>query len=368
MSYGTVQAEKMTTESGYSLGAGNASSFKNRLINGGMVIDQRNAGASVNLSVTPAYITDRWESRLGTSTGSTSQRSSVAPSGFSNSLLLTIGTGSAPAASDGANYLNQKIEGFNCEDLAWGTADAKSATLSFWVRSSLTGSFGVALTNDSINPSYPASYTINAANTWEYKTITIPGPTSGTFTKGTTAAIRVFFDWGNGSNFKGPANVWANADYRGGASGTVNICATSGATWYMTGCQLEVGTVATSFDVRPYGTELALCQRYFIQYQGDSGNAAGLMGYAESASSARFFASFPVAMRASPTAALSGTARFQSGSTDSANFTGITSTTTMQTPFIACAFSVTTSNMTTNAGGSFQFQANGSKLTFSAEL
>jgi hypothetical protein len=213
--------------------------------------------------------------------------------------LLTIGTGASPSAGTGTNYFNQKIEGLNVADLGWGTANAQTVTLSFWVRSSLTGNFGVCVSNDALNTSYPASYTISSANTWEFKTITVPGPTSGTFPTNNTGSLRVLFDWGNGSDFKGPANTWASADYRGGASGTTNICATSGATWFITGVQLERGQTATSFDVLPYTTELALCQRYYWKV-----TATGYypcIGLARGTTITRNMIAFPVPMRVVPT-------------------------------------------------------------------
>jgi len=256
MTLTTVNAGMLDTQAQYN-------GFKNRIINGAMVIDQRNAGASVALSSSVVYSVDRFQCRLGTSTSSTAQQSSTVPSGFSKSLLLTIGTGASPSAGAGTGYFSQSIEGFNCADLEWGTANAQPVTLSFWIRSSLIGTFGICVGNDALTRTYPTSYTINAANTWEYKTITILGSTSGSFPTDNTGCVRVMFDWGSGSNYKGTANTWANADYRGGATGTQSICATSGATWQITGVQLEKGSTATSFDYRPIGTELALCQRYF---------------------------------------------------------------------------------------------------------
>jgi hypothetical protein len=148
-------------------------------------------------------------------------------------------------------------------DLNWGTANAKTVTLSFWVRSSLTGSFGGCLTNGDVNRSYPYSYTISAANTWEYKTVTIPGPTDGTWYVDNQTGIRVYWNLGAGSSFNGTVNTWATVSDATFPAGSTQVVATNGATFYITGVQLEVGSTATSFDYRPYGTELALCQRYF---------------------------------------------------------------------------------------------------------
>lgn len=263
MSYGTVQAEKMTTESGYSLGAGNASSFKNRIINGNMTIDQRNAGASVTTSVLQSivYTLDRWAYYNDVVSKRTIQQSSVAPAGFKNSLLVTV---ISTDTTGPQQWLAQVVEGLNISDLNWGTADAKPLMLSFWIRSSVTGQMGGSLQNSATNMSYPFAYTINSANTWEYKTVSITGPTTGTFLTTNGSGFRLLFE--NGPGFQAAtAGSWV-AQNTTTATGSVNLCATNGATWYITGVQVEVGTVATSFDFRSIGTELFLCQRYYQIY------------------------------------------------------------------------------------------------------
>ena len=297
MAYGTINAEQLTTQSGFTLGAGNASSFKNRIINGAMVIDQRNAGAAVTLSVEKFPI-DRFICRAMTATDSTSQQSSTVPAGFNKSLLYTVGTGAAPAATD-RNTIVQIIEGNNLSDLGWGAAGAQTITLSFWVRSSLTGTFGGAFANGSVNRSYPFTYTISAANTFEYKTITIAGDTSGTWAKDNSAGMYVWFDMGCGSTYLATAGAWATGDYRG-ATGDTKLISTSGATFYITGVQLEVGTVATSFDYRSYGTELALCQRYYCKISGADARLG--MGYNANTTQGTAVINFPVTMRTGPTA------------------------------------------------------------------
>jgi hypothetical protein len=241
-----------------SLNGGPIAGTRNRIINGDMRIDQRNAGASAaNIN---GYGLDRWTS-FNVANSFSMQRSTVAPAGFTNSLLLTTTTSATPAAAD-YRYLSQLIEGFNVADLAYGTASAVTIALSFWVRSSLTGTFSGALKNSAENRSYPFTFSVSSANTFEYKTITIPGDTSGTWLADSGIGLRVVFDLGSGSNRKGTAGAWAgvNAD---GATGAVNLVATNGATFYITGVQLEPGTVATPFERRSYGQELALCQRYY---------------------------------------------------------------------------------------------------------
>jgi hypothetical protein len=244
----------------------NSMGFRNRLINGGMVIDQRNAGASVTLTNSVAYVIDRFRTvALGTSLGFSTARSTTAPSGFTNSLLATVTTAKSPGSSDQAR-VNQYIEGFNVADLAWGTASAQAVTLSFWVRSSVTGTYCVALGNaDSATRSYVATYTVNAANTFEYKTITIPGDTSGTWTTGNSVGLGVSFALGCGSGFNAPAaSTWYGAEYLQTSSQTAWIN-NSGATFYITGVQLEAGTVASPFERRDYGRELIMCQRYYTR-------------------------------------------------------------------------------------------------------
>ena len=271
--------------------------FKNRIINGNMVIDQRNAGASVSITGgSTTYTVDRWAIFENGSMAFSAQRSTTAPTGFINSLLVTTTTGAAAGADD-RSQLFQRIEGFNTADLNWGTANAKTVTLSFWVRSSLTGQFGGSLQNSNQDRSYPFSFTISSANTFEYKTITVAGDTSGTWLTDNSTGIQVLFDLGMGSNLLGTAGAWASADYRG-ATGDTKLSGTTNATLYLTGVQLEVGSTATSFDYRPYSTELNLCERYCRRY-GD-----GLTGIAPNGSSVFLCPNFAPQMRATPTVTL----------------------------------------------------------------
>ena len=245
------------------LGAGNASIMKNRIINGAMVIDQRNAGASVT-PANDAYTLDRWQVNISDSSKFTIQQNAgsvTPPAGFTNYLGVT--SSSAFSLAAGSYFvLDQKIEGFNIADLGWGTANAKTVTLSFWVRSSLTGTFGGVLRNSAENRSYPYTYTISAANTWEQKSVTIAGDTSGTWVTTNGNGIYVGFGLGVGSTYSGTAGAWAGSTYAS-ATGATSIVSTNGATFYITGVQLEVGSSATGFEYRQYTTELALCQRYY---------------------------------------------------------------------------------------------------------
>ena len=269
-----------------------------------MTIDQRNAGASVT-PTTDTYTLDRWQIATNVSSLVSVQQSSTAPTGFTNSTLIT----SLSAYTIGAGELclfRQAIEGYNIADLGFGTANAKTITISFFVRSSLTGTFGGALTNSSENRSFPFTYTISVANTFEYKTITVAGDTSGTWLTTNGAGLKLVFGLGVGSTFSGPANAWAGSAFFS-ATGATSVVGTNGATFYITGCQLEVGSTATSFDYRPYGTELALCQRYY--YQITAGGSAFTQfgaGRAFSGTAGNGIVPFPVPMRTAPTFAFLG--------------------------------------------------------------
>ena len=239
--------------------------FKNRLINGRMEIDQRNAGASVTPSTLyNTYTLDRWNTVYSVGSKFSVQQNAgsvTPPTGFQNYLGITSLSAYTPGSAE-QYTLVQNIEGYNVADLGWGAAGAATVTLSFWVRSSLTGTFGGVLGNSAANRTYPFTYAISAANTWEQKTVTVAGDTTGTWLKTNGIGMQVIFSLGAGSTYLGTAGSWSGSTYTG-ATGQTNIVATNGATFYITGVQLEKGSTATSFDFRSYGTELALCQRYF---------------------------------------------------------------------------------------------------------
>lgn len=247
-----------------------ASSFlRNRIINGDQRIDQRNAGASVTVGPSLGsvlYTLDRWHGFATSTRTFTVQRSTTAPAGFVNSAQLTVGVSGSPSAAEQIFY-GQSIEGFNTADLGWGTANAQTVTVSFWVRSSITGTYSFGVLNSAGNRSYISTYSIAAANTWEYKTITIPGDTTGTWLTDNSAGVVIRFDLGSGSNFNGTAGAWSGSFFWR-TSGSVNWIANAGATWNVTGVQLEVGSAATPFERRQFGQELVLCQRYFQLYSG----------------------------------------------------------------------------------------------------
>lgn len=239
--------------------------FKNRIINGDMRIDQRNAGASVTpVSGSDTFTVDRFSIYASQSSKLTAQQNAgsvTPPTGFTNYLGVTSSSAYSITSSDWFS-IRQPIEGLNMADLGWGTANAKTITLSFWVRSSLTGTFGGSLRNSAGNRSYPFTYTINSANTWELETITIAGDTTGTWLTTNGIGVSVFWGLGVGSSNSGTSGSWAAAGY-GSATGATSVVGTSGATFYITGVQLEVGSAATGFEYRDIGRELIMCQRYY---------------------------------------------------------------------------------------------------------
>jgi hypothetical protein len=270
--------------------SGGAFSFKNRIINGDMRIDQRNAGAAVTAS--GDYPVDRFIVTNTTNAAFSAQQDSSAPEGFNKSLKLTITT--AQTNNTGNAQVIHRIEGTNIADLGWGTANAKTITVSFWVRSSLTGTFGGYLRNSGGTRSYPFTYSISSADTWEYKTVAVSGDTSGTWLTDNSLGVQLSFSLFAVSSSQQTAGSWY-AGNATGATGQTQLASTLNATWYITGVQLEVGSVSTPFERRPFGAELVLCMRYF-----ETSGSGGSQTLAIAASS-RIPAYFAVAKRAAPT-------------------------------------------------------------------
>ena len=275
-------------------------SFKNRIINGAMVISQRNGTSSVTGN-DGVYGLDRWKASCVPDGKFTMQQSSTAPVGFINSMLVTSTSAYSVASSDFIG-IRQDIEGLNCTDLGWGTADAKTVTLSFWVRSSLTGTFGGSIFNNAGNRSYPFSFTISSANTFEQKSVTIAGDTTGTWLTTNGRGLCLFFNLGSGATNSGTTGAWAGTFYAA-PTGATSVVGTNGATFYITGVQLEVGTQATTFTTAggSYGAELALCQRYYFKSNmGPDGVKLGSI-YNTALSRAFVQYDFHVTMRTTPT-------------------------------------------------------------------
>ena len=272
--------------------------MRNRIINGAMEIDQRNAGASLTNNTGVQFPVDRMlaygNGVASKFTMQQNQGSVTPPAGYTNYLGFTSSAATTVGSADIYEFL-QSIEGYNVADLDYGKATAKTVTLSFWARSSLTGTFGGALQNSGSTRSYVFSYTISAANTWEYKTVTIPGDTGGTWLTTNGIGLQVIWGLGVGSTYSSTAGSWAGAAQYS-VTGAVSVVGTNGATFYITGVQLEVGSTATPFERRMFGNELALCQRYYQRL----GSDLLVPLYNESTTSGRAIIPFPVIMRAAP--------------------------------------------------------------------
>jgi hypothetical protein len=304
-----------------------SSVHRNRIINGAMTFDQRNAGASVSVGTGSTYVLDRWVNFRDTSGGAYTVQQNAGsvtpPAGFTNYLGITVTTTDAFSSAGTQFNLTQYIEGFNAADLDFGKSTAKSITLSFWVRSSLTGTFAGGISNGAGDRSYVFTYTINSANTWEQKSVTIAGDTSGTWLTTNGIGIRTIFSLGTGATFQNTAGAWAGS-YVYNTSAAVKLLSTGDATFYITGVQLEVGTQATSFEYRQYQQELALCQRYFTFTTGDT-QFPGAHAFSTNRVISAVF--FPATMRAAPTATATGAITyFRDGTAQASSATGLTTT------------------------------------------
>ena len=308
---------------------------RNRIINGDMRIDQRNAGASVT-PTNSQYLVDRWQASLTQASKYTVQQNAgtiTPPEGFKNYLGFTSSSSYSVLSGDVFGF-GQVVEGFNAADFGWGSANAKTVTLSFWVYSSLTGNFGGALKNDGDTRNYPFTYTISAANTWEKKTITVAGDTTGTWGTSNDVGVNIRFSLGCGSTYSGTAGAWTGTNVWQ-PTGSVSVVGTSGATFYITGVQLEAGSVATPFEHRQYGQELALCQRYYTKTY-DIADPPGTAGFgyrgairstAINTTTYMSFGnwSFPVSMRAAPSVTVYNprTGATNSFTGDASDYTGV---------------------------------------------
>jgi len=295
------------------LGAGNASIMKNRIINGAMVVAQRTT-ASINVDNSAVqYPVDRFFCYGSQASSKFSvQQTGVTLNGFTTSIKATSSSAYSVASGDNF-YICQNIEGYNVADLNWGTANAKTVTLSFQVYSSLTGTFGGALLNDGYSLSYPFSYSIPVANTWTTISVTIAGPTTSTWLTNNGVGIRAYFSLGTGTTGSSTAGSWQAGTYYS-ATGATSVVGTNGATFYITGVQLEVGSSATGYDYRVYGTELMNCQRYYWKVVPDGGTICGFgSGQFANLTTANIIFNHPVTMRTAPTLAYGGTYNINGG-------------------------------------------------------
>ena len=281
--------------------------YRNKIINGDMRIAQRGT-ATITGSGTAQYPVDRWAVYNGTGTV-TFVQSTDAPAGFNASILATV-TATGSYSTAGYTQVTHKIEGFNCQDLAYGTASAKPIILSFWVKSSVVGTQNVSFKNGGNNRVYVATYTVDVANTWEKKIISVVGDTTGTWLVDSGMGLDVTFNLGMGTQYDATAGSWQALAARYSTSDAIDFAANSGATWRVTGVQLEANTMATPFEQRPIGVELELCQRYYHRMVDPVG--AGV-SQGSSGGSARVTVPFYTKMRAAPTSTMSGTLNFYNG-------------------------------------------------------
>ena len=282
-----------------------------------MRIDQRNAVATAD----NAYTVDRWQLGRVTTGAVQCAQSQDSPTGFGTSLLFDVTTADTSIAAGEYGVLTQYIEGLNTSDLSWGTAAAQTVTLSFWVKSTTTGTYCAAFRNSALNRSYVATYSVASANTWEYKTITVPGDTTGTWLSTNGAGIIVTFTFAVGSTYQTTAGAWQAGNFLG-TSAQVNLLAATTNEIRISGVQLEKGSVATEFERRSYGQELAFCLRYFYRFgEGTVWSAGSTSGSGGNAFFRAFSFQWPVQMRATPSltyasngSATGGTIGYMAGS------------------------------------------------------
>jgi len=366
---GAVSAGSLTVNSN-NISAVNSLGFRNRIINGDCRIDQRNNGASVT-PTNGQYLVDRFKyySTQNSKVSVQQNAGSVTPpAGFKNYLGVTSLSSYSVLSSD-YFAVTQLIEGFNMADLGYGAAGASTVTLSFWVRSSLTGTFGGSLTNDSANYAYPFTYTISAANTWEQKAITITGATAGTWLTTNGTGIQVIWSLGAGATFSGTPSAWVAAGFLPSATGAVSVVGTNGATFYITGVQLEAGSVATPFERRDYGRELMMCQRYLPAFNGN-GTAAAYIGsaYSYATNTINVLVPFPVQTRVAPTGVSASAATILAYQTGASNTTSsLISFGAASTSLIASVVVAATAT-TGSAGAAYFNTATGQILFTGCEL
>jgi hypothetical protein len=364
-----INAKGQVTSTGTAAITSGLTGFRNRIFNGDMRIDQRNGGASATINnSTKTYTVDRWQANGQPSDGVfTVQQSSTAPAGFTNSVILTVTTADSSIATGQYYLFCQRIEGYNVADFDFGKSTAKTITISFWVRSSITGQFGGAIQNSANDRSYPFTYSIISANTFEYKTITIAGDTSGTWLTDNGIGLFLWLDLGCSTTVRATAGSWASGTYYG-ATGDTNWISTLGATFYITGVQLEQGSTATEFERRPIGTELAMCQRYFWMIATGNNKLIG-SGYNFTATNMQMTIQHLVTMRTAPTIyQATGTGYYtfeRNGGSDAFNSLALGSATTDQ---VSISFNSTEISGTAGQAGNVFLSNASAYVGLSAEL
>ena len=338
----------------------------NKIINGDMRVDQRDGTATIN-ATSVTYNVDRWLGRGVASAGVfTLAQDTTSPANFTNSLKATVTTADSSIASGSSYRVQQMIEGNNIADLNWGTSDAQSVTLSFWVRSSVTGTFGGSVANGDYDRFNVFSYTISVADTWEYKTVTITGDTSGTWYTNTSIGIRLNFSLGAGSTLLTSAGSWG-ASTKEGVTGQTNVIATNSATFYVTGVQLQTGSGASNFEYLQFGQQMLLCQRYFYSLGGTAAYEFIAHGMFTGTTTPLLRAELPVKMRSAPTLSTSGTFLTKAGSSNLATASFSVDQSATQT----YSFSATVSGGSSTIGYAALMFVNNStaaRFNFSAEM
>ena len=317
------------------INAGGGTANKNAIINSEMTVSQR----GTSFTVTNEYGLDRWFCRENTDGALTFSQDSTSPDGFSKSLKVNVDTADSSIGSSQFAYLAQRIEGFNIDTFAFGSSSAKTIVLSFYVRCSVTGKFGGAITNGgNDNRSFAFTYDVNSANTWERKSVTIVGDTTGTWNIDNSQEMAVFWSLGAGSGHKKAEGSWdATASVQSASEAGVELIGNASATWFLTGVQLEVGQNPTSFEHEPFERTLAKCQRYYMQkvihleYSDSDSNTAQYRGY-----------DLPVTMRADGTGSIITQVQYWQGGTP----TNVTPTVYPKTEYIY----ITTSGLTSSRG------------------
>jgi len=320
---------------------------RNLIINGAMQVAQRGGSATTVSSSTETFSVDRFFGRgVGSAGVFTVEQSTTSPEGFSNSSKVTVTTADSSIGATNAYQFTQRIEGQNSYWLDWGNSSAKTATLSFYVRSSLTGTFGGCIRNSAFNRFHPFSYTISSADTWERKTVVVSGDTTGTWLTTNGIGVEVAFSLGAGSSRLNTAGSWT-ASTSEGASGQVNLISTNSSTWYITGIQLELGETATPFEHEDYGTTLGKCQRYLKL------GGAGVYGIYNSASNIEISIPFSPDMRAAPTLSMAKTTVTISNKTNSttADATSVSATNISASPSGAFFAQIGNCNVTSASSG-----------------
>ena len=368
------------------INGGAVSGRRNMIINGDQRVAQRGTTAKLTTTTATYKCVDRFKTDIDgssggdffhaqTGTGTTISADVPTGQGFTHSSKITVNTSvSQPSGTSNRHQFYTQLEKQDVYHLEWGTSTAKICTLSFWVKSSVTGTYTAYIRHyGGTTQSYYTNYTINSANTWEKKVITVTGPTSGGNVNGTTAnGILIEFTLGTSSgNETGTLNVWTSSTTIRAAAGSVYLPENAGATWYVTGIQFEIGSQATPFEHLSFGEQLSLCHRYFFNIQGSTGYRTGISCYANSSSTCRGVVYFPAPMRANPTFTGSATAMVFDSAADSASFNvnTISSAAANTNDLYNRAFlEVSTSSMTAGQAGQLEFRASDGFMNFDAEL